>query len=95
MMKIKRSANGKIIFTLSGRIETQDVAELQRLLALETVDRPVAMDLRDVTLVGRDAVKYLACCEADGIKLENCPTYIREWIRKEQDVRRRNASASG
>ena len=65
----------------------QDVAELQRLPALEIVDHPVAMDLRDVTLVGRDAVKYLACCEADGIKLENCPAYIREWIRKEQDAK--------
>jgi predicted metal-binding protein len=24
-------------------------------------------------------------CEADGMKLENCPAYIREWMEKEKD----------
>ena len=85
MLKIKRSINGKVLFTLSGRIETEDVAELQRLFALEITDHLLAMDLKDVTLVDRDAVKYLARCEAGGFKLENCPAYIREWIRKEKD----------
>jgi hypothetical protein len=36
--------------------------------------------LQEVTLVNRDAVKYLARWEAENIKLENCPPYIREWI---------------
>jgi len=83
MLKIRRSANGKIVFTLSGRIEIEDVAELQRLLALELSDRNLALDLADVTLVDREAVKFLAHCEADSIKLENCPPYIREWIQRE------------
>ena len=60
MLKIKRSANGKIVFTLSGRIEIEDVAELQRLLALELSDHNLALDLADVTLVDREAVKFLA-----------------------------------
>jgi hypothetical protein len=83
MLKIRRSANGKIVFTLSGRIEIEDVAELQRLLALESPDRNLALDLADVTLVDREAVKFLAHCEADSIELENCPPYIREWIQRE------------
>ncbi len=83
MLKIKRSANGKIVFTLSGRIEIDDVAELQRLLALELSDHNLALDLADVTLVDREAVKFLADCEADSIELENCPPYIREWIQRE------------
>jgi len=83
MLKIRRSANGKIVFTLSGRIEIEDVAELQRLLALELGDRNVALDLTDVTLVDREAVKFLAHCEADSIALENCPPYVREWIQRE------------
>ncbi len=70
MLKIRRSANGKIVFTLSGRIEIEDVAELQRLLALELADRNLALDLADVTLVDREAVKFLADCEADSIELE-------------------------
>jgi len=40
--------------------------------------------LKDVTLVDRDAVKFLALCEADSITLENCPAYIREWIERER-----------
>lgn len=91
MLKIRRSANGKIVFTLSGRIEIEDVAELQRLLALELSDRNLALNLADVTLVDREAVKFLADCEADCIELENCPPYIREWIQREKtrDSRRR------
>jgi anti-anti-sigma regulatory factor len=88
MLKIRRSANGKIVFTLSGRIEIEDVAELQRLLALES-DRDLALDLADVTIVDREAVKFLAHCEADSIELENCPPYIREWIQRETSRKNR------
>ena len=84
MLKIKRSTNGKIVFTLSGRIEIEDVAELQRLLALELADCNLVLDLSDVTLVDREAVKFLLHCEADSIELENCPPYIREWIQQEK-----------
>jgi hypothetical protein len=88
MLKIQRSAHGKVLFTLSGRIEAEDVAELQRIFSLETGDRHLVLDLKDITLVGRDAVKFLARCEGISIKLENCPAYIREWIERE---RRRNS----
>jgi anti-anti-sigma regulatory factor len=80
MLKIQRSANGRVVFTLSGRIEGEDVKELRQLLALETVGQQLVLDLRDVTLVNEAVVKFLAGCEADSIKLENCPVYIREWI---------------
>jgi anti-anti-sigma regulatory factor len=82
MLRIERSSNGKVIFTLSGRIETEGVDELQRLFGLETVDHHVVLDLRDVTLVDREAVHFLARCETTGIKLRNCPAYVREWINK-------------
>jgi hypothetical protein len=87
MLKIERSANGKVIFTLSGRIQAADLGELHRLVDLETADRHLVLDLKDVTLADRDAVKFLMRCEADGIQLENCPPYIREWIKQERDTR--------
>jgi hypothetical protein len=37
-----------------------------------------------VTLVNQDAVTFLAHCEANGIKLENCPLHIRNWIDREK-----------
>ena len=86
MLKIQRSANGRVVFTLSGRIEAEDVKELRQLLALETVGQQLVLDLTDVTLVNEAVVKFLAGCEADSIKLENCPVYIREWI---EQVKRR------
>jgi hypothetical protein len=89
MLKIQRSANGRAVFTLSGRIEAEDVKELGQLLALEKAGQHVVLDLRDVTLVNQDAVKFLAGCEADGIKLENSPAYIREWIERVKGRTRR------
>ena len=58
MLTIQRSANGKVFFTLSGRIEAADVKELRELLALETGGHQLVLDLRDVTLVNQDAVEF-------------------------------------
>jgi anti-anti-sigma regulatory factor len=80
MLKIQRSANGQVVFKLSGRIESENMKLLRELLALETAGQQLVLDLRDVTLVNHDAVKFLGSCEADSIKLENCRAYIREWI---------------
>jgi anti-anti-sigma regulatory factor len=91
MLKIQRSSNGRIVFMLSGRIEAEDVKGLRELLALETAGQQLVLDLRDVTLVNQDAIQFLSSCEADSIKLENCPAYIREWIEqaKGRTMRRR------
>lgn len=80
MLRIQRSSNGEVVFTLSGRIEIEDVPELQRILSLETPGRTIAFDLQNITLVDREAVKFLAHCEAAGVRLENCPGYVRGWI---------------
>jgi hypothetical protein len=81
MLRTRRTANARVLFTLSGRIETtEDIEQLQQLFALETSGQPLILDLRDVTLVNEDAVNFLRRCEADGIKLENCPLHVRRWI---------------
>jgi hypothetical protein len=82
MLKIQRSANGQVVFKLSGRIEAEDIKELRDVLALETTKKQLVLDLRDVTLVNQDAIEFLGGCEASNIKLENCPAYIREWIER-------------
>jgi hypothetical protein len=84
MLRIQRSFSGGVVFSLSGRIEAADMTELQRLLVLEVAGAKVTFDLRDITVVDRDAVKFLEGCEAATIKLENCPAYIREWIDTER-----------
>jgi hypothetical protein len=88
MLRIQRSSNQGVVFSLSGHIELEDVAELQRLLSLEAADQGISLDLQEVTLIDRDAVTFLACCEAESIRLENCPAYIREWIDTENRQKR-------
>jgi len=85
MLRTRRTGNGRVLFTLSGRIETEDIKQLQELLAVETSGRQLVLDLRDVTLVNEDAVKFLDRCEADGIQLENCPLHVRKWIDQLKD----------
>jgi len=81
MLRTRRTENGRVLFTLSGRIETaDDIKQLRELIALETSGKQLILDLRDVTLVNQDAVKFLHLCEADGIKLQNCPLHVRRWI---------------
>lgn len=69
-----------MVFALSGRIEEKHVSELQELLEAEPSNEAIALDLGEVMLVDRESVRFLAGCEARGIKLKHCPPYIREWI---------------
>jgi anti-anti-sigma regulatory factor len=85
MLKIHRSANGDVVLTLSGRLDADNVSELSTLLAAEPAERTVVLDLKDVVLVDRDAVRFLRARERDRIALRNCPPYIREWIAREQE----------
>jgi len=83
-LRIERSARqGFTVFTLSGRMKAEQVAELKVLFDADY--RTVVLDLRDVRLADRDAVKFLRSCERDGMKLENCPAYVREWMDREED----------
>jgi len=90
MLRSRRAGNGRVLFVLSGRIETtEDIEQLQEILAVETSGQQLILDLRDVTLVNQDAVRFLSRCEANGIKLENCPLHVRRWIDQGNDRPRR------
>ena len=72
------------MFILSGRIETPAIAELRKLFESQTDYRDIVLDLKDVTVIDRDVMCFLVRCEADGVKLENCASYIREWMEREK-----------
>ena len=71
-----------MILRISGRITGEDVNMLRTLLEQER--SAVAIDLKDVLLVDREAVKLLALCESNGAELRNCSAYIREWVNRER-----------
>ena len=82
MLKIQRFASEQsVVFLLSGRIETENVAQLESLITYES--KPIVFDMKEVNLVSREAVQFLVQCENVGITIQNCPVYIREWIARE------------
>ena len=83
MLKITRTANGEVVFKLSGRMGADNITELETLISAEA-GRRVVLDLKDLRLVDQDVVSFLRRCEADSIALKNCPAYIREWITGER-----------
>ena len=83
-LRIERSTRqGLTAFSLSGRIEAEQVEELKELFGTDY--RGIILDLQEIRLADRAAVKFLRSCEKDGMKLENCPAYVREWMEREKD----------
>jgi hypothetical protein len=84
--RIESAARGGFtVFILSGRIEQAAIAELRRLLDGRTDLRYIVFDLTEVSIIDREIMLYFVRCEADGVTLENCTPYIREWMEREKD----------
>ena len=87
MLKIQRLMDAdNVRFALSGRLEGQQLAELQRLIDEHAPHNVITLDLEEIRLVDREAVGFLARCEAAGVRLENCAAYVREWIAREEEA---------
>ncbi len=84
MLKVQRTANGKVVFAVSGRLEADSLRELAALLALESSTRGIVLELKDLVLVDRDAVGFLRACAEQGIELRNCPEYVRIWLASDE-----------
>lgn len=83
-LKIEGSEQrGFTIFVLSGSLGEEEIGELERVLGPRTSYSMIIVDLKDLTLANRAAVRFLARCESDGLRIENCPGYIRKWMRRE------------
>lgn len=79
MLKIQISRNeDSTIVALSGRIDDEGLSQLRTLVQAE--QGLITLDLKEVTLVGREAIRFLAQCEQAGATIQNCSAYIREWI---------------
>jgi len=84
MLRIQRSSNGQVVFTLSGRMDEEHIAELETLIGSEANGRQIVVDLKNLTLAGQEAIAFLERCEADGVTLKNCAAYVREWITRQR-----------
>jgi|SRR5215813_6965368 len=68
-----------IVFALSGEMDKEHAARVQELLGTEERGR-IFLDLKEITLVDRAAMQFLARVEAEGVRILNCPDYVRSWI---------------
>ena len=87
------SAENRVVLFISGRITGEDVDMLRGVLEQESGG--FAIDLKNVVLVDREAVKLLALSETHGTELSNCPPYIREWVTRERAETHGRASEEG
>ena len=90
--RIHRSATPEtVLLALSGDLDIESATWLRALLENEAPER-VTLDLKDVTLVDRNAVHFLVAAEAAGIRIVNCPDYVRTWMAAETDCLRTRGS---
>jgi hypothetical protein len=68
---------------IGGRMKAEQVAELKKLFDRDYQN--IILELGEVRLADRGAVRFLKACEEYGMKLENCPAYVREWMDREKD----------
>jgi hypothetical protein len=86
--RIRRSEGPDgIVFGLSGEMDAEHAARLEDLIA-GVPSGSILLDLGEVTIVAREAVRFLARAEVRGIRIARCPDYVRSWI-----VAERNATA--
>jgi len=85
----------RVVLTLTGRIQADPIAELQGLLDRQVPDHKLVVDLREVNLVDRDSVCFLAELEKQGARLRNCSAFIREWVSRERSGMRHTDDDQG
>ncbi len=88
MLRIDKCSDGQAtIVRLSGRIQSEHLRLLR--VQIESCTQKTIVNLEEVALVDRAAVRFLGVFESNGIELLNCPLYIREWILREKNRERR------
>jgi hypothetical protein len=83
MLKIERiSGKRRTRIRLSGEVRAEHLDQLKA--EIEPAGPRVALDLEEVDLVDIEAVRFLNVCMAEGISVQHCSPYIREWMFRER-----------
>ena len=86
MLKIHCTRGRRVVFTISGQLNADHMNELCELIDAEPAGDVLVLDLTDLVLADRDAVRFLRQYEARGrVVLRNCPPYVRTWMVGEKD----------
>jgi hypothetical protein len=86
MLKIHRTRGRTVVLTIIGQLGADNVSELCQLVDAEPVGGVPVLELTDLVLADREAVRFLRDYEARGrVVLRNCPGYVRTWMAGEHD----------
>jgi hypothetical protein len=84
MLRITRVTDtGTPMLMVSGRIGAEQLPDLRKSVEAEKA-QDVVLDLREVTLVDVEVVRFFMRCEQQGIRIAHCPAYVREWMAREK-----------
>jgi hypothetical protein len=78
----KNSQGGTTTIGLIGHFQAEHLGELTK--QLEADGSQLVLDLKEVTIVDVEVVRFLGAREAEGVKIVHCPPYVREWIARER-----------
>jgi hypothetical protein len=83
-MKIeKTSQHGMTTIRLCGHFQAEHIGELKQ--QLHDNGPRFVLDLKEVTVVDVEMVRFFGACEDNGVKIVHSPQYIREWMNREQE----------
>ena len=86
MLKIHRTSGRTVVFTVSGQLDADSVNELRQVVDGDAGGGVLVLDLTDLVLADRDAVRFLKEYEARRrVVLRHCPAYVRTWMVGEID----------
>jgi hypothetical protein len=86
------SDDDRTTIRLIGRIQAEHMKELQA--QIRRGRSRIALDLEEVRLVDVEVIRFLGTCQAAGIDLVHCPSYISEWISQEHVGRAQSPGGS-
>lgn len=83
-MTVLSNSAGPVTIALEGNVASEALPEIQRLVdGGSQASRNIVLDLAEVTLMDRAAVRFIAGLLQEGVEVLNCPVYIKDWILRE------------
>ena len=82
-LRIERNSQGdRTTIRLIGHFQSEHIGELKK--QLQDNGPQLVLDLKEVTVVDVEVVRFLGACNADGVKIVYCSPYIRKWMAQER-----------
>jgi len=86
MLRIESMREGnRVVLRLIGELRSGDTGILQSEIQGDSAG--VVLNLKELSVVDLTGIRFLLECRARGIEIEECPPYVREWIKRESEER--------